>query len=75
MKRVAEMIAVFARSIEYDRAYEDKELTLSLIRRYCDDYQRLMDMEEDEWVTGFKKFQYTVYFVLYGWISNGWHFI
>ena len=48
MKRVAEMIAVFARSIEYDRAYEDKELTLSLIRRYCDDYQRLMDMEEDE---------------------------
>ncbi len=48
MKRVAEMIAVFARSIEFEFTNEDKKDSLWLIRRYCDEFEELMDMEVEE---------------------------
>jgi len=48
MKKVAEMIAVFARSIAFDRTTEERIDTLWLIRRYCEEYEQLINMEEEE---------------------------
>ncbi len=48
MERVAEMIAVFARTFNLDNTDDERRDTLWLIRRYCKEYEELMDMEEEE---------------------------
>ena len=48
MKRVAEMIAVFARTIGTPQpGYLVEEDTIWLIKRYCEEYEQLANMEEE----------------------------
>jgi hypothetical protein len=48
MKRVAKMIAVFAGTLNLDNTNDERKDTLWLIKRYCKEYEELMDMEEEE---------------------------
>jgi len=47
-KRVAEMIAVFAKAMEFDRTNEEKRSSIWLIKRYCQEYEELLAMGEEE---------------------------